>query len=530
MKTAAIYARVSTADQVKGTSLDGQVALCQDFAKEHSYSVVKVMQEDASGARLDRPKLGELRNMAERHEIEALIVFDPDRLSRSMAHTMMLMEEFERNKSEVLFVNAPREDTPEGEMLFDMRALFAQYERTKIMERTRRGKERRIREGQIMMSASSCPFGYRYIPGVHKLEVIESQALWVVKMFEWMVFEGCSLREIARRLDSNGVQTKGSADHWHPEVIKNMLNNEIYAGTWHFGKRVAVAPSIPAKRKKENPKHTKSSRERRPRSEWLSAPAPALVPQALYDAIQERLEHNKAMSPRNSKYQYLLRGLLVCSRCGYKMYGNSKNPNKPGGPRMVYSCAGRYRNHGHLPIAERCNQKCLRGKRLETLLWDEVVEQLSDEDRLRQLLEDREVARRRGRMGDQAELEGLCTVEVNLKREADKLIDLHMGNVIDRQKLLERMAVVREKQDVIAKSKAEVTRRMTQRGHRGDNSEAITRLVQVARAGLPHLDFDERRAFLEVMDVKLHADGDQITITGLITDSTLSLASGKHEQ
>jgi site-specific DNA recombinase len=529
VKTAAIYSRVSTADQVKGTSLDGQVALCQAYAKEHGYSVLKVVQEDASGARLDRPKLGELRNMADRREIEALIVFDPDRLSRSMAHTMMLMEEFERNKADVLFVNAPQEDTPEGEMLFGMRALFAQYERTKILERTRRGKERRVREGQVMMSARSCPFGYSYTPVIHKLEVIESEAAWVVKMFEWMVYEGCSLREIGRRLDSNCVMPKGGADHWYPAVIRGMLSNEIYAGTWHYGKRTVVEPSNPAKRKTQNPKNPKSSRERRPRAEWLSVDAPAIVPQSLYDAIQERLEHNRAMSPRNSKYQYLLRGLIVCSRCGHKMYGNSKNPNSPGGPRMVYSCSGRYRNHNHLPIAERCNQKCLRGQRLETLTWAEVVRQLSDEKELRKILEERETELKRGRKDDEAELEILIGLEAGLKRQANKDLDLYDSDIIDKETLRERMTVIREKQEALARSKAEVTARLVKWEQSPASEERIAELVAIAKDGLPDCTFEEKRRFLEGMNVKILADGDQVTITGLITDRTLSLAS-KREQ
>jgi site-specific DNA recombinase len=521
MKTAAIYARVSTADQVKGTSLDGQVALCHDYAKEHGFSVVKVMQEDASGARLDRPKLGELRNMADRHEFEALIVSDPDRLSRSMAHTMILMEEFERNKAGVLFVNAPCEDTPEGEMLFGMWALFAQYERTKIIERTRRGRERRVNEGRIMMSRVH-PFGYRYIAGEYRLEVIPEEAMWVVKMYEWLVHEGSSLREIARRLEANNVPTKGGADHWYAGVVQHILANEVYAGTWHFGKRAAVEPKAP---KKANRSRVKSSRELKPRSEWLSVAVPALVPQELFDAVQERLQRNRAMSTRNSKYPYLLRGMVICTRCGYRMYGHAKHPTAPGGPRLVYDCTGRFIKYKHLPIAQRCTQPTTDASRLEGLLWDEVVAQLSDGDRLRKKLEEREAQRQNGRRGDEAELEALFTLEAGLKREADKLVDLHMGDVIDRQTLQERMAVVREKQDSLAKSKAEVTQRLAQREQGGDSDAAIKQLCEVAKAGLPHLDYEEKRAFLEGMDVLLHIDGDQVTITGLIIERTLSLAN-----
>src|SRR4051812_44614805 len=130
MKTAAIYARVSTADQVRGTSLDTQVDECRAFAQQHGYTVVKTIREDISGALLARPGLDELRAMAEAQQIEALIVAEQDRLSRDFAHTLFLVQEFERYQVDLVFVREPREDTAEGKMLFQMKGMFKEYERT----------------------------------------------------------------------------------------------------------------------------------------------------------------------------------------------------------------------------------------------------------------------------------------------------------------------------------------------------------------------------------------------------------------
>jgi site-specific DNA recombinase len=85
MKTAAIYARVSTSGQAKdGTSLDTQADGCVAYAQAHGMTVATVYKDDVSGAQLDRPGLDSIRDMAERGEIQALIVFDPDRLSRNL--------------------------------------------------------------------------------------------------------------------------------------------------------------------------------------------------------------------------------------------------------------------------------------------------------------------------------------------------------------------------------------------------------------------------------------------------------------
>jgi site-specific DNA recombinase len=521
LQRAAVYARVSTSDQVRGTSLDSQVELCEQYAQANGYIVVTVVREDASGARLDRPRLLELRDMAERHEIEALIVFDPDRLSRSMAHTLMLLEEFERNRAEVLFVNAPREDTPEGQMLFGMRSLFAQYEREKIRERTRRGKERRIRDGQVMLS-SSCSYGYEYIAAEKRIQVLEAEAVWVRKMFEWVAYEGCSLRQIAARLQAAGVPTKHSARAWHPGTIGQILSNEVYTGVWHYGKRREVEPKAPRKAER---KHLKTTKEARPREEWLSVSVPAIVSQELFDAVAAQLARNQANSPRHTTNQYLFRGLLVCARCGYKMYGHTakhRNPNHA--PYEAYECPGKTRSPNRANLGRACNQPNVSLRRLETAVWDEVVRQLSDEGEFRRRIEEIAEANRRGRRDAETELEVITNLELGLKTETDKLLDLHLSDIIDKATLQERMAVIREKQAALTRSKAEVSARLTQWDLGPSSEEAIKQFCEIIRNGMPNATFEEKRALLEGMDVTLHLDGNRVTIVGLITEATLTVA------
>src|SRR4051812_23388941 len=110
MKTAAIYARVSTTSQAKdGTSLTTQLEICRDYAKEHNYSVVKEIVEDISGAVLTRAGLEQIRNLAEAGEIEAVICLDPDRLSRNLAHMLVLTQEFQRHNVALIFISMPKE-------------------------------------------------------------------------------------------------------------------------------------------------------------------------------------------------------------------------------------------------------------------------------------------------------------------------------------------------------------------------------------------------------------------------------------
>ena len=102
-KQAVIYTRVSTDEQAKsGTSLQSQREACRRYAEQNGFSLVGEFSEDFSGAMLSRPKLDQLREMVRAKSISIIIVYDLDRLTRSLAHSLFLRDEFEQH--EPLFV------------------------------------------------------------------------------------------------------------------------------------------------------------------------------------------------------------------------------------------------------------------------------------------------------------------------------------------------------------------------------------------------------------------------------------------
>jgi len=96
---AAIYARVSTEDQTHNYSIPTQIEACQKAAEELGYSIVRentFIDDGHSGATLDRPNLERLRTAIEQGSIQAVICYDTDRLSRKLAHLLLLTEEWDR--------------------------------------------------------------------------------------------------------------------------------------------------------------------------------------------------------------------------------------------------------------------------------------------------------------------------------------------------------------------------------------------------------------------------------------------------
>jgi len=250
---AAIYARVSTTDQAdKGYSLPTQIEACQAMAQQEGYTVPEshVFADDYTGTSLNRPQFTQLRNLVQQRLVQAVFVYDPDRLARKLAHQLLLSEEFAQAGVALRTVTMPDgAKTPESQLLSNVRGIIAEYERAKIVERTMRGLKGRAKEDYP--SASVIPLGYRYVKhdgkGGHYV-IAPEEARLVQDIFQWYVQESISMHAIAVRLIQMGIPTpwewrgKGAQrvhamGGWHVVSVRNILNNETYIGTLYYGKK-----------------------------------------------------------------------------------------------------------------------------------------------------------------------------------------------------------------------------------------------------------------------------------------------------
>lgn len=487
MKPAAIYARVSTSAQAdQGTSLNTQHDLCAEYATANGYTIIEHVSEDASGATLERPGLERIRTMAATHMIEAAIVFDPDRLTRSLAHLYMLSEEFDKLGVELLFVNAPRDNTPEGQMLFGMRGLFAQYEREKIKDRMRRGKERRIKEGKVFMSPLMAPYGYTYVKGEGRLEVVPEEAAWVVQIYRWLLEDRLSLHAIAHRLTANSVPTKRGATRWDPSTVQSILTNATYTGVWHHNK-------------------TKS------RADWIAVEVPALIPTEWHSAAQTQLSANLRHSPRNTRQFYLLRGLLVCGGCGTRM----KCRNNSRYNTRHYVC----RNAG----PGGCDAPYVTAHLLEDVVWRGLVNHYAVKTSLPEAVAGHHS--NHARTGVEAELSALTRRSQALTKERTKLLDLYTTTeAISKEEFAQRMATIRDREATLAGIRTELEAErdaVKEQAFAGEQYEvAMARL----RDGLALNADMPRRLFLETVRLAVTVHRDSLTVSlegGLLTPFSL---------
>ena len=161
----ALYARVSTDQQARGNTVDSQVAALRDRIGADGVALEAedaFVDEGFSGTTLRRPALERLRDRVAGGLVDRIYVLAPDRLARRYAYQVLLIEEFRRAGAEVVFVNRPIGASPEDDLLLQVQGMVAEYERAKILERSRRGRRHAARSG-LISAFGRVPFGYRYV-------------------------------------------------------------------------------------------------------------------------------------------------------------------------------------------------------------------------------------------------------------------------------------------------------------------------------------------------------------------------------
>src|ERR671934_2460319 len=160
----ALYVRVSTDRQQHAQTIEQQLTQLQTYVAAREGWTVReehIFRDDGhSGAKLDRPGLDALRDQAARAAFDVVLITAPDRLVRNFVHQMVIMEELGRRGVRVVFCDRPCSDDPHEQLVTQIRGAVAEYERTLIADRMRRGRQARLRAGQLLPWTSHVPYGY----------------------------------------------------------------------------------------------------------------------------------------------------------------------------------------------------------------------------------------------------------------------------------------------------------------------------------------------------------------------------------
>lgn len=266
--------------------------------------------EGVSGAALERPALRILLRMMDEGMVQRVVVHRLDRLTRSVGDFAYLLHEFEEHGVELSIVEGSLagSSTALGRLQLNVLATFAQFEREVIAERMREGRAAKRARG--LRVAGPAPFGYAVDRSTKRLIVHRADATTVRSMF-MKAQDGRTPAELAADANASGSSDwRGRVGQWSAKRVLRILRNPVYAGRLPDGSRGIHTPLV-----------GQEAFER----------ANAAIGGRCTREPSERLA--RAADP------FLLRGLLVCPRCGKRLTTSSSGKVTRGGPRY-YRCRG----------------------------------------------------------------------------------------------------------------------------------------------------------------------------------------------
>jgi len=504
MKKVAIYARVSTERQEQQNTIQSQLAELREICKD--FQIVKEYIDDGwSGETLDRPALDKLRNNAKDGLFEAVCIHSIDRLSRSLYHQGILVEEFKKREISIFIKNKPIEDTPEAELLFNMLGAVAQYEKAKILERTKRGRLYKARRGIVV--GTRAPFGYDYIKktkereGYYKVNPGKAE---IVKLIFNLYLELGSICGVAKALTKKAIKPpQGIA--WRQSSLKRILTDESYIGTTYFNKTQAIEGNSNSKKYR---KLVNSRRRKRDKSEWIPIPITPILNKETFAAVQKLIKKNHRAN--NQKYLYLLSGGLIrCAECGSTFYGTTCHGYS------AYRCANR---DNRFPLPQNCKSPQISGKKLENAVWNSIYKAIINPKILinhikylnKKVIKDKE--------GLEKEKQNYLREKHNLDKGKDRLLDIFTEGAISKNDYSKKVDELDRRREELNIRISRIGKSLNQAIDRPLFIQDIKYFCNLAKKKINSFTFLEKQRFLRYLIDKIILDSKnrKATIIGCI--------------
>lgn len=336
----AIYCRVSSVLQAEHGNIQAQVDYAEKYCDLNQLKYKFYLDDGVSGAvpLEERPAGAQLLADARQNIFDAIYVYKIDRLGRSTRIILNSIHFFESLGIAVKSMTEPFDTSnPSGRFMLTMLAGVADLERSNITERMMLGRHRAAQKGKYPQGRA--PYGYTLDKdGI--LHIKDDEVPIIKRIYDDYLTGTIGMQKLADRLNAEGVATRNGG-RWGKQHIQIILTRTIYAGTADtaFGEFTC----------------------------------PAIVPPELQVQAAEVIERNSAFAKRNNtRVDYLLRGMVICGRCGHTFMGRSTS-HAPTGKKSYYYVCGRRHANSRWPAEEQCHNVIYRKDTLEEFAWLETV-------------------------------------------------------------------------------------------------------------------------------------------------------------
>lgn len=340
----ALYIRVSTQEQAnEGYSVGEQTERLKKYCEAMGWDIYKIYIDPGySGGDTNRPGLQDMIKDVEEADIDKIVVYKLDRLSRSQLDTLYLIEKiFLAHGTDFVSMSENFDtSTPFGRAMIGILAVFAQLEREQIKERMGMGKEARAKLGK--WNGGTEPIGYDYNVADDMLYPNEYEQMQLGELRE-LFLAGTPLRTIETIFREKGYTHKHGV--WDPKAMRRVLRSKIYLGylqyhgVWYKGDHAITLDE--------------ETHER------------------LVKILDDRKEAYKLTGIRPGAQTTYLGGLLYCKHCGGK-YCKTAWKQRNGTSTVLYTCYSRSKKVKKMIKDPNCKNKNWHMEELDNAVFDEI--------------------------------------------------------------------------------------------------------------------------------------------------------------
>lgn len=385
----ALYVRKSV-ERENSISCETQLEYCKSVIKpdERDEKILTFVDNGYSGGNINRDGFQKMMKLVRQHKIRKVIVYKLDRISRSLSDFVNILQEFKSNKVE--FVSSQESfdtSSPYGELIVKILMVFAEFERTSIINRITQAYAHRSEMGFYMGGRQ--PYGFELIPAVinniktKKLSPILSEVEQLRYIFEVYAQENISLRRLLDILIAENKKPLNGSD-WTTAKLSTLLKNPIYvkadSEVYDYYERLGVqmitdVSMFTGEYGAQLYGHTKHD----PQSDdWSDTKLVLLTHNGIIDSdiwlkCQRKLEKNKQIGNSISNRTSWLSGKIICEKCGHTMTTIKGKINKDGEMRRYFNCTGK--SHKRSCTGTKVS---IYAEDLENMVYDCICEKLSE--------------------------------------------------------------------------------------------------------------------------------------------------------
>ena len=485
----ALYARKSV-ERENSISCETQLEYCRSVLRpnERDETIMTFVDNGFSGGNVNRDGFQKLIRLVRQGKVRKVIVYKLDRISRSLADFVNILQEFKEYKVE--FVSSQESfdtSSPYGEMIVKLLMVFAEFERTSTISRVTQAYAHRSEMGFYMGGRQ--PYGFELIPAVihniktKKLNPIPSEAAQVRYVFEAYAQENVSLRRLLDILIAEGKNPLNGS-HWTTAKLSTLLKNPIYVKAdsevydYYERRGVQIATDVSMFTGECGAQLYGRTKHRPGNPDWSDMKLVVLTHSGLVDSgiwlkCQRKLERNRQITNSYSNPTSWLAGKVVCEKCGHTMTTVKGKINKSGEIRRYFNCTGK--SHKKICTGPEVS---IYAEDLEDMVYDCISAKLSE-------------LKSATRKSDSAEVNDLKLKIKTIEKQEQQLLGTMLSGGFNDDLL----ALANQKAAQFKKDKLALYERMEDLKSRGDETSVVVNLAKSWKTA----DYQRKKAVAMIM-------------------------------